>query len=215
MTTDDFSIEFDLLFNNIASNKAPGLNEYEKTLFLTEAQENIVRSLYSGGLNSFETSEEMSSYLSSIVKCETFVAFENVNLYGWNAFGVDIPNKIWYITLEDGVADDKPVEVIPVTHDMFLRTVRNPFRGPSRKRALRVSRAGKATERYSIVIPAKNTNLTQYNVHYVEKPEPIILEEDITIDNITYSEKQTSKLPESIHRMILLEAVKLAKSIWG
>ena len=215
MTTDDFSIEFDLLFNNIASNKAPGLNEYEKTLFLTEAQENIVRSLYSGGSNSFETSEEMSSYLSSIVKCETFVAFENVNLYGWNAFGVDIPNKIWYITLEDGVADDKPVEVIPVTHDMFLRTVRNPFRGPSRKRALRVSRAGKATERYSIVIPAKNTNLTQYNVHYVEKPKPIILEEDITIDNITYSEKQTSKLPESIHRMILLEAVKLAKSIWG
>ena len=29
MTTSEFSNEFDVLYNNIASNAAPGINEYE------------------------------------------------------------------------------------------------------------------------------------------------------------------------------------------
>jgi len=37
MTTGEFSNEFDLLYNNIMSNSAPGLNEYEKSVFLTKA----------------------------------------------------------------------------------------------------------------------------------------------------------------------------------
>ena len=41
-TCEEWSLEFDLLYNNIASDKAPGLNEYEKSVFLTRAQETIV-----------------------------------------------------------------------------------------------------------------------------------------------------------------------------
>lgn len=37
MTPDEFSNEFDILYNNIMSNKAPGLNVYEKSVFLTIA----------------------------------------------------------------------------------------------------------------------------------------------------------------------------------
>lgn len=33
----EFSDEFDVLFNNISSNQAPGLDQYEKSLFLTRA----------------------------------------------------------------------------------------------------------------------------------------------------------------------------------
>ena len=43
MTTSEFSNEFDVLYNNIASNAAPGINEYEKSVFLTRAQSEIVR----------------------------------------------------------------------------------------------------------------------------------------------------------------------------
>ena len=42
MNTTEFSTQFDILYNNITSNKAPGLNEYEKSVFLTTAQEQIV-----------------------------------------------------------------------------------------------------------------------------------------------------------------------------
>jgi hypothetical protein len=37
MTTSEFSNQFDVLYNNITSNQAPGLDEYEKSVFLTKA----------------------------------------------------------------------------------------------------------------------------------------------------------------------------------
>lgn len=43
MTCEEFSNEFDILYNNVMSNKAPGLDEYEKSVFLTRAQDDIVK----------------------------------------------------------------------------------------------------------------------------------------------------------------------------
>ena len=41
MTTQEFSTEFDILYNNISANTAaPGVNEYEKSLFLNQAHQN-------------------------------------------------------------------------------------------------------------------------------------------------------------------------------
>ena len=37
MTTQEFSDQFDVLYNNIGSDQAPGINEYEKSVFLTKA----------------------------------------------------------------------------------------------------------------------------------------------------------------------------------
>ena len=37
MTIQEFSSEFDVQYNNIASKAAPGLDEYEKSIFLTKA----------------------------------------------------------------------------------------------------------------------------------------------------------------------------------
>ena len=47
MTIAEFSDQFDVLFNNITSNQAPGLNEYEKSLFLTKAEKEIVKNYFS------------------------------------------------------------------------------------------------------------------------------------------------------------------------
>ena len=46
MTLQEFSDEFDVLYNNISSNQAPGLNEYEKSVFLTKAQNEIVKNYF-------------------------------------------------------------------------------------------------------------------------------------------------------------------------
>lgn len=37
MTNKEMSDQFDLLYNNITSNQAPGLNEFDKSVFLTKA----------------------------------------------------------------------------------------------------------------------------------------------------------------------------------
>lgn len=49
MTNTEFSNTFDVLFNNITSEKAAGLNEYEKSVFLTKAQNEIVRNYFESG----------------------------------------------------------------------------------------------------------------------------------------------------------------------
>lgn len=46
MTTQEFSNEFDVLYNNIMSNQAPGLDEYEKSVFLTKAQLEILKNYF-------------------------------------------------------------------------------------------------------------------------------------------------------------------------
>ena len=42
MTNPEMSNMFDLLWNNIFSNQAPGLNEYEKSQFLTLGQSDLL-----------------------------------------------------------------------------------------------------------------------------------------------------------------------------
>lgn len=46
MTLKEFSTQFDTLYNNIMSNQAPGLNEYEKSVFLTKAQDQILKNYF-------------------------------------------------------------------------------------------------------------------------------------------------------------------------
>ena len=46
MTLQEMSNEFDVLYNNAMSNQAPGIDEYEKSLFLTKAQSEIVKAYF-------------------------------------------------------------------------------------------------------------------------------------------------------------------------
>ena len=46
MAPEEFDNQFDVLYNNITSNQAPGLNTYEKSVFLTKAQYEIVKNYF-------------------------------------------------------------------------------------------------------------------------------------------------------------------------
>ena len=85
MTLQEFSIEFDIMYNNVTSNSAPPLNEYEKSVFLTQAQLEIVKELYSGrnqlGL-AVEVNEESRHYLNSLIYSATSELTEDdANVY--------------------------------------------------------------------------------------------------------------------------------------
>ena len=45
MTLDEFSEQFDVLYNSVTSNQAPGLSEYEKSFFLTKSQKETIKKL--------------------------------------------------------------------------------------------------------------------------------------------------------------------------
>ena len=89
MSVEEFSDQFDVLLNSSFIANEFGeqsskidiqLDEYEKSVFLTQAQEQLVINLYNGrnieGL-SFESAEESRRYLKDLTERETFKAIKN------------------------------------------------------------------------------------------------------------------------------------------
>lgn len=76
MTNPEFSNEFDVLYNSITSNQAPGLDEYEKSVFLTKAQDEIVKSYFNPKSNKvqegFDGSERRQIDFSMIMRSKVY-----------------------------------------------------------------------------------------------------------------------------------------------
>ena len=226
MTTQEFSIEFDILYNNLASNTAPPINEYEKSVFLTKAQSDIVLELYSGrnqlGL-SFESNEEVRHYLAPLgtsADCEISVKGENIgSTVKVLVSSIDLSSFLVItreILLEKGSSSNSYKRVIPVPQDDIISLINNPFRGPSNTRALRVSENNET----HLLVKGDDIKTYTYKVYGLKKPSPIILEicgiaeGDLSIDGVDCIQPSNGDLPDSLHNMILERAVLLAKQAY-
>lgn len=221
MTNEEFSNEFDTLVN---SNSASlplltplGFDEYEKSVFLTKAQESVVISLYKGTLtgDSFEKTEELRRYLDSLVKTYSTDAQVVGKVLTSNSYLFSLPKDTWFITYEAVESKDKRLgcakgsimEVVPVSQDELYKTLRNPFRMPNERRVLRLDAGGNTVELISVY------NIDKYWIRYLSKPDPIILidlPEGITINGESKATECKCKLNPAIHRVILEMAVSLA-----
>ena len=224
MTTEEFSNEFDVLLNSYSNvesfGKAPNiteLDEYEKSVFLTKAQESIVKDLYNGRLTGegFESTEEQRRYLDALVSTLELTS-KNLTIPQMesNSKFFSLPPEVWYITYESALLSDETlgcknntvVEVVPVRQDEYNRIKKNPFRGPSDRRVIRIDTGASTVELIS------KYNIESYFIKYLSKPKPIILE-DITSDNLSIDnerEKMECSLNTALHRPILERAVALA-----
>lgn len=222
MTLDELDVEFDILFNNITSNKAPGLNALEKSIFLTEAQDLLVKEYYTDSIKGFEVNEEIAEYLQSLVRQKEYnverdkVTLPNVSHITDDSYVLHKPEDLMFITYEsakikDKCSDNADALVVPTTQDIFYKTYKNPFRGPYKNRVLRLL----INNRIELV--SKNT-ITKYKVRYLSNPEPIVLKGLSTCQVAPYNTYgdlgNNIKMPESFHRIILLRAVQLAKTAW-
>lgn len=211
MTNEEFSNEFDVLL----SNNSIALDEYEKSVFLTKAQEDLVLELYNGknvSGESFEETEENRSYLRNLIRTSTLTAS--------GASGIDskstiftLPDEVWFITYEsatlqnttDPCVNGSVVAVVPTTQDEYHRVKNNPFRGPNKNRVLRLDSDNGTLELIS------NYPIKEYLVRYLTKPSPIILVDLGEGLQINKESKFTEcKLNSTLHRPILDRAVRLA-----
>ena len=223
-TSSEWSTEFDILYNNIMSDQAPGLNEYEKSVALTQAQEEIVITLYSGRrLHPFESTEEVKEYLAPLVKQAVIELPSNVvdsKKIGSNSYFYTLPDDLWFKTLERAVISDdslnckgsneREVGVVPVTQDEFDRTINNPFKWHNSRRVLALTPEKGVTELIS------KYNIVEYKVRYIKRPRPIILTNiastGLSINGQTA--ESVCELHEGLHRSILTRAVEIARNIW-
>lgn len=221
MVNQEFSSEFDILFNSIMSNQAPSVSEYEKSVFLTQAQEELVIAIHTGRLNGepFDSTEEIRSYIQELVK----TVGTQTKLQGGEEIDDDstiflIPEDVWFIVYEQVSFNDpaitcnkdKKIRVKPVQHDHFDKIKDNPFKGPNKNRVLRLSLNSNSVELVS------KYNIHEYKLRYLRRPDPIILE-DLSPYGLSIngeSDEIECKLNSSIHRLILNRAVDLARATW-
>ena len=224
MTLEDFSNEFDTLLNSYLKEGNYGedtskldvrLDEYEKSVYLTKSQESLILSLYNGrnsSLQGFEETEELRRYLSSLVKEGNLDPITNSQDI---PIGIDsnskfftLPSDLWFITYESATISDSgcssinSIEVVPVRQDEYHKIKKNPFRGPNKRRALRLDLSD------GIVELVSTHTITKYYLRYLAKLKPIILvalSDGLSIENLTAA--TPCEVHESLHRRILEQAV--------
>ena len=226
MTTNEFKEVFDLRYNNALAG-APGLDLFEISVYLTLAQEQLVKSYYDidkDPTSSFESKERARRVLNELLMDERVkVSLEsNRGLMGTSTL-FELDGEVMYIVLDsatikslDKLYNGKIIEVVPVTHDDFFRAYKNPFRKPNKNKAFRldISRE-KAKTTVEIV---SEEQLSEYAIRYITYPNPIILtdlandpefsELNLSIDGKTG--ESTCRLASQVHNEIIDRAVELA-----
>ena len=218
MNVQEFSNSFDTLLQPYITKDNPGeqnnlaFDEYEKSIFLTKAQEQIVLELY----QELEQSEEVRKYLSNLIKTDNYAPVgekdETLINNNFKSYKVEISNDILFMIYEQCTLSDenncinnKIVSVVPTIHDDLDKVLKNPFKSPNSRKVIRLDFDNKIEliSKYSI---------SNYKVRYLKKPNPIILvalEDNLSINNgdTKVSNGETNPI---LHERIVQRAVQLA-----
>ena len=218
MTNKEFSDGFSTLLNSFGITPNITLDEYEKSTFLTNAQEQLIIDIYSGRNviygKSFEQTEEIRRYLSNLVETyETSTKVTGKLGLSQDSVFFEIPQDTWFITYEVaflkdsrlGCLDGIEASVVPLPQDDLYRAKDNPFRGPSKDRVLRLDIKSDLAELIN------KYNVDKYLMRYISQPTPIILvdlPDGLSINGV--STESECELNPVVHRAILERAVQLA-----
>lgn len=234
MTCEEFDEQFDVRLNAFARKMETGepqsiyevsCDEYEKSCYLTEAQHDLVVSLYNGGnvlADGFEGSEEHRRYLNELVttfKQDNLTKMTDSQTIESNTYKVQLPDDLMFIVHEHGIMggnddeclDGQYIGIEATRHDYYNKQRKNPFRGANKRRVLRIDSGWlNATEDNTVELVSKYS-LSSYYCRYLRKPEPIVLidlPDGLSIEGV--SKKTPCKLHTTLHDQILNRAVQLA-----
>ena len=226
MTNQEFSNQFDVLYNNVMSNQAPGLDEYEKSVFLTKAQTELVLSYfnpkgnkYTEGFDGNERRQIDFSMLTRVHSSTTFsVAEYDPRTQGVKS--VDMPSDVLVFVNESlqvtRNGSQVNLAVIPISYVEYTRQMSKPFKRPTHYQAWRLINSTSTPEGKCDLIAGPNDTISKYIARYIKRPRPIVLTnltaEGVSIGDV--STESTCELDPIIHEDILQRAVELAKAAY-
>lgn len=241
MTVNEFSNQFDVLYNNITSNQAPGLNEYEKSVFLTKAQDEIVKNYFNPKSNpkqdGYDSTAKRQIDFSTITSTKNITVTNNDTSFNplfdlrGNSKSVPLPSDVMMIINErvevnrGDSAEKLLLTVDAISFDEYDRLMSKPFKRPLHYKAWRLINNNAANKADLVVGPSDT--ITGYTVRYIRRPHPIIIGdiEGLTIEGYSYGDIAPTdpadtlkckgcELDPALHEEILQRAVELAKIAW-
>ena len=150
MITQEFSDQFDILWNNVTSNQAPGLNEYEKSVFLTKAQSQLVKEYFNNRVDAvgggFDGSQKRQYDFSGLIRTESLY---NINTYADRITGTEkldrrslvflFPQN-YFLAVNEIISDDRwQYAVIPLDYAEYQRLMMKPYSLPVKRAAWRLN----------------------------------------------------------------------------
>ena len=250
MTNREFSDTFTTMLNSFntqaqfgeqASKREIVLDEYEKSVILTQAQDQIVKSYFDGSLNQqgqgFDDSTRRQIDFSSLIKVATLDKEpSSANYSKFDPRGIvyrmprrsegDNGTEVLFILNErleyadtNDPSKDGIYVVVPINYKEYDREMSKPYAQPLKKQAWRLFQNNvSGFDVYSELIP--RWNITEgtgktlvYKIRYVRRPVPIVLED--LPDGLSvdgYTDESSCELNPLLHMDILNRAVELAIS---
>jgi len=201
LTAPQMWYEARVMYEAIASADAPGYTPRQWSMLLTQAQENIVMETLRLG---FDFDELRRRVVHSLLNTETLTLEEGqIEEYSLpNSYSINLEEDYLHIVKDTA---NHSVKVKPVSYDFYHSNIENPFESPYKREFWRLLGKG------SVIIITDGSELTNYDITYIERPEPIVVAELSAQTAIEeYSDITHCKLDHSIHRQITIEAAKLA-----
>lgn len=240
MTAEEFSNQFDVLYNNITSNQAPGLTEYEKTVFLTKAQNEIVKNYFTANSkgNNIQQGFDDSAKRQADFSCLMVSKVVNSGTLPTGYSKIDpredtavykFPTDV-FIAINETIILSKPsgriLQVVPLRYDEYLRLMSKPYKRPLKYQAWRLINTGtsdgSSSDKYVEIITGPGQTIQEYNIRYIRFPKPIIVGplDGLTVNGYVFTgdsegtPTEGCELDPIIHEDILQRAIELAKVAW-
>ena len=190
MTPAEFRDEFDVFYNNVTSNQAPGLDAYEISVILKRAIDDVIKGYFNPRGNKimegYDDSDkrQMDFYsLNSVLTIDKqdIKYGDNDSFVGDRGFIVTVKSKdILLVVNEVAIASDayvkqsKRLSVIPIKYEDYNLLTSKPFARPNKNQAWRILNADGSNKKIEVVLNP-NWILDKYIIRYVRKPKPIII----------------------------------------
>jgi hypothetical protein len=233
--------EFVVLYNNVMSNQAPGLNGYEISVFLTKGQDETLKNYFNPKGNKYQEGEDDSPKRQidfsnlTVVKALTKVTDlpsgyvkidprSQVFNYPMMSMAGDDTKSIMFVLNEYAVTTagssnmSDYITVKAVSYQEYQRLMSKPYKWPVCGEAWRLIQNSEDTNKHVLEVICKEViPSNSYFIRYIRKPRPIIVEDlgnnsGVSING--YTQAMDCELDSIIHEEIVQRAVELAKAAY-
>lgn len=189
MTKQEWINQFNLLYNNIMSNQAPGLDEYEMSVFSTKAQDEILKAYFNPRLNKtqegYDANGKRQIDFSMITRIKKYTSFSNAEFAPQSTAKkvildkdddiMIVINEMVTVSRTTGTTKvNKTYPVSPIPFAIFTQQISKPYFYPPHNQAWRLLYNSDSENCFELIVGA-NEQITDYKIRYVKKPYPIIL----------------------------------------
>lgn len=147
MLTSEFSNEFDILYNNVMSNQAPGLDEYEKSVFLTKAQDEVLKNYFNPKGNKyqegFDGNQKRQYDFSTLLRFEHLIDIsshiDSNERFDDRSIPFVFPSNC-FISINESIVDKEgnKYQVLPISYDEYHNKMLKPYQYPVKRQAWRL-----------------------------------------------------------------------------